>query len=419
MKDPKPDPVIGSFRHLNERSKRWDAKKNSSPVSMSLCRHLIHDQMSRKEARRIFEERKVNLSQVTSGKRPESLFSHKDALYRINGRYYTWHTAAPFLATAALFDGTLSTDQLSRLDARAEHAEIKAAAKLSKQTKSSVKKSSKSSNYVHRISSPLSVLGGEGQVGKFSLSTMRKAVKKFLAKEYRVVDGLSNRESDDQNADSQLEFHPLKKGKRPKLVKFVSEEEREKRAKKSAARKKKALEEARKRKRKAAQKKLKESKEKKEKTEEMKKKRVERELKRRQEMDRMAEKNFVQYADEGDTQDEDGNEGVRNYAEADLGHFGDGEEDYQEDKSTEDEEIIDLDADEDNEEGDDEEIIDLDDSEEEEEEEEEEEIYGDDIYDSSNEDEDEDDGVNVVDLDDEDEDEDEEVGEDGIEVDEL
>ena len=78
-------PVMGMFRHLNERSKQWETKEKASPVSMSLCRHLFHDQMSRKDARRVFHKHKVELSQITSGKRPEAIFTHENALYRING----------------------------------------------------------------------------------------------------------------------------------------------------------------------------------------------------------------------------------------------------------------------------------------------------------------------------------------------
>jgi hypothetical protein len=417
-----PEPVMGMYRHLNERSKRWEAKQNSSPVSMSMCRHLLHDQMSRKEARRVFQKHKVELAQVASGKRPEALFSHAHALYRINGRYYTWDTAAPFLATAALFDGTLSTDQLTRLDARALHDENKAAAKKAKKEEAAAKTAAKKkgNNFVHRVSSPLGGGrggGGGGSGGKFSLPAMREAVKKLLAKGGRTVSGGSRRrdggrrrggtdgarvskgKDDDDNDDEEegeeeeegdeddgkLVFHPLAKGKRPKLVKFVSPEERKQKAKKNAAKAKKRQEEAKKKKMKAARKKRKEEKEKKMKAEESKKDRVKRERKRRMQMDDMAKKHFVQSAE--DDVDEDDVDEKEEEEEEEEGEVVDDEDDEDEDdnetmfdEEQEDEDVIDLD--EDSGDDDEEEVIDLDEDEDEDEDED-----------------DEDDESEVVDLD--------------------
>ncbi len=411
--DSPPAPVMGMYRHLNERSKRWEAKKNSSPVSMSLCRHLLHDQMSRKEARVVFQEHKVELAQITSGKRPEALFSHPHALYRINGRYYTWETAAPFLATAALFDGTLSTDQLTRLDARALHGENKADAKRAKKEEAAAKKAAKKkgNRFVHRVSSPLgggSNGDGQGSGGKFkfSLPTMRGAVKKLLAKNGRrladsgrnensmdIQSGEDEEEERQANDDGKLVFHPLAKGKRPKLVKFVSPAERKRKAKKRAAKAKKRQEEAKKKRLKAARKKRAEENEKSVKAEENKKERVKRERKRRMQMDDMAKKHFVQSAEEGDTDEEEGEDEdtVETVVFSDNDHVDDRSDD-DDDTSYEDEqegeEVINLD------EEDDEEVIDLD----EEDDDEEEEGYEEEEEEGYEEEEEDDDGV-VVDLD--------------------
>ena len=89
------------YRHLNERSKQWESKDHNSKVSMSMCRHLMHDQMDRNEGRRVFEEHRVTLKQLTSLKTPESKFTHHQALFRVQGRYYTWETAGEFFFLSA------------------------------------------------------------------------------------------------------------------------------------------------------------------------------------------------------------------------------------------------------------------------------------------------------------------------------
>ena len=91
-----PKKKFGMYRHLNERSKQWESKDHNSKVSMSMCRHLMHDQMDRNEGRRVFEEHRVTLKQLTSLKTPESKFTHHQALFRVQGRYYTWETAGEF-----------------------------------------------------------------------------------------------------------------------------------------------------------------------------------------------------------------------------------------------------------------------------------------------------------------------------------
>ena len=367
--------VYGSFRHLNARSKQWDAKTNSSPVSMSLCRHLIHDQMDRSEARRVFEENKVELSALSGSKRPESIFSKADALYRINGRYYTWETAAPFLAAMALFDGSLSTDALTRLDTRVMHKETKAAVKLANVSAKAEARRRKESS-VHKIGlAPL-------DNGKFTLPALRKAVKRFVSGELENPDKSTGKgkgrrataaaDDDTDGTAAVTVLLPLKKGLRPKLTKYVSAAERERELMRKVARSAKRKEAEQKKKRKAARKKKQEAVEKKQKAEETTKARVRREQKKRRQMDKMAAKHFVQSSDEAEAEEdkqvnEDDDAGVE-YGDND-GDDGDDDDDDDDDsfedeelEAYEDEEVIDLDDD--DEDG---EVVDLDDLEEEEE----------------------------------------------------
>jgi hypothetical protein len=345
--------IYGKFRHLNEDSKQWESKEKNSKVGMSLCRHLMHNLMDRNAARRTFEKHRVNLKHLTSSKKPESKFTHANALFRIQGRYYTWETAAPFLSTMALFDGSLSTDALSRLDAKSVHKEEKREAAAAKATKEKDKKK-KPSNIHHVGVAPL-------RGGKFNANTLKKVMQDLplILKDDEVM-------------------MELEQGTRPELKKYVSPAERARTKKQKERKKMKKLRQQRERKRKDAEKMKQALDEKKKIAEERKKDRAKKEQAKRAKMDKMAEKHFVQGIEEEEEDDEeDEDEEVLNL-----------DEDTEEDDDNEDEEDVDAEEiviEDDEEEDEDEEVIDLDDE--------------DDEDDVENED--------VVDLDDEDEEEEE------------
>ena len=113
-----------SFRHLNLDAKLWEPNPDKPPrVALSLCRHLITRDVGRLQARRLFEQHRVALSQLNKTKKPEALLRSDKALFKVNGRYCSYATAAPFLAAAALFGNSLGGDVWQRLDAKAAFAE--------------------------------------------------------------------------------------------------------------------------------------------------------------------------------------------------------------------------------------------------------------------------------------------------------
>ena len=329
--------TFGSFRHLNERSKQWESKPKNSKVSMSMCRHLIHDQMERNEARRIFEEHRVSLKHLTKLKTPESKFSHNNALYRIQGRYYTWETAAPFLATMALFDGSLSTDALSRLDAKAVHAEKKAG--VAAAAKASKSKSSKKNHFVHHLGrAPL-------RGGKFNAKTVQKAIEdmSIILKDEGVM-------------------HELNPGMRPTLTKYISPVEKARKKKLKEKNKMKALRKKRQKKRQEEKNKKVKEKAQKEIVEERKKERAKKEQAKRMEMDKMAEKHFVQGVET--EVDEDVDEDVEDDDDDDVVNLDEeeSESDEESDEEEEEEEVVVEEEEEEGEEGDDDDDDDDDDT---------------------------------------------------------
>lgn len=256
--------VNGKFRHLNDDSKTWDAKSAPAKVAMSLCRPHVHSGMKRGEARKIFEKHRVDLARVQASKRPEAIFASPRALYRINGRYYTWKSAAPFFATTALFGGTLASDVMSRMDARVAHAEDASANKT---------KPAPPPRF-HRY------LEFDGD---FNLRSMRNQIRKLVA--------------------NKLPLKMIESTKRPKLIKYVSPEEKARKAKQEAEKKAKRQKKQRAKKMRKLRKKRAEAKVKKEKLEAAEKKRVERERKRRSEMEAKAQQSFVAAADDEDAEE--------------------------------------------------------------------------------------------------------------------
>ena len=348
---------FGKFRHLNERSKQWESKEKNSKVSMSLCRHLMHDKMDRNEARRIFEDNKVALKTLHSLKKPESKFTNDKALFRIQGRYYTWETAAPFLATMALFDGSLSTDSLSRLDAKTIHKEEKRAAAVQKMIKDEQKQNRKNgkdgggNGNVHQIG--IAPLRGN----KFNLNTMKKVIEdmKLIMKDDEVMVDIDA-------------------GKRPQLIKYISPAEKARIKKKKEAKKMKKIRQQREKKRKEAAKKKSQLNEKKMAMEERKKDRAKKEQAKRAKMDKMAARDFVQGVEgnENDDIDEEEEE-EEEVITVELNEEEDEEEEIvieeEEDDDDDADEVVDLDDLEDEEE--DEDVIDLDEDEDEDDEREE------------------------------------------------
>ena len=127
-----------TFRHLNLDAKLWEPNANKAPrVALSLCRHLITRDTGRLQARRLFEKHRVELSQLNKTKKPEALLRSDKALFKINGRYCSYATAAPFLASAALFGNSLGGDVWARLDAKAAFAE-RAAARAAREKRGTV-----------------------------------------------------------------------------------------------------------------------------------------------------------------------------------------------------------------------------------------------------------------------------------------
>ena len=336
---------FGQFRHLNERSKQWDSKTKNSKVSMSMCRHLMHDQMERNEGRRIFEEHRISLKHLTKLKTPESKFTHKNALFRIQGRYYTWETAAPFLATMALFDGSLSTDALSRLDAKSMHMEKRKKAEAAAADASQKASGPQKSNNVHHVG--VAPLRG----GKFNAKTVQKALEDMST--ILKDDGV---------------MHELKLGTRPKLSKYVSPLEKARKKKLKEKNKMKALRKKRQKKKQEETSKKKKMDTKKEILEERKKERARKEQAKRMEMDKMAKKHFVQGVEEEEEDTEDSDTAEQEDAveeDEDVINVDDDDSDSAEELENNDnneEEVVNLDEVDD----DDEDVINLDDDEEEE-----------------------------------------------------
>ena len=106
----------GQYRHLNAQ-----IQEGPSAISMSLCRHLIHANTSKEEARKIFKANKIDFNSFK--KKPLSLLRNKDILYRINKKYYTWKTAAPYMAAEAMFKNGLPSSVMSKIDVETEREE--------------------------------------------------------------------------------------------------------------------------------------------------------------------------------------------------------------------------------------------------------------------------------------------------------
>merc|ERR1711991_600722 len=99
----------GRFRHLNKK-----IKEGTPAMSMSLCRQLIHTNTTKEEARKIFKAHRINFK--TFKEKPVSLLRHENGLYRINKKYYTWKTAASYIASQMLFNQALPSSIMEKID---------------------------------------------------------------------------------------------------------------------------------------------------------------------------------------------------------------------------------------------------------------------------------------------------------------
>eukprot|EP00949_MAST-11_sp_MAST-11-sp1_P002461 g2461.t1 len=347
----KAQPAKAGYRHLNAASKIWEAKPGSKPkVALSLCKHLMMTDTTRAEARKIFEKHKVSFSEITAVKKPETVLRDPRALYRINGRYYAWPVARPFLSSMALFEGAISGDVLERLDKKLANREKREEAKAA--------------------AARPAVSRAQPFVGEFS----EEALGGHLSK----LNPFSKSSAKARKAMARLE-------KRPRLRKFVSEAEKRQRAKSRRDKLEKRKREREQRKKKLEKLRRRRGRRTKVSEEERKKEQLARERARREEMDREGADIVTAVDPDEDSSDEHGsddsvrmNGGDRDGNDSDEEMLDDGDVDMEaEEEEAEEEEnsYLDEDAgdedddedeDDDDEEGEeneneDEEVLDLDD----------------------------------------------------------
>eukprot|EP00944_MAST-04C_sp_MAST-4C-sp1_P005614 g5614.t1 len=261
----------GQYRHLNAQ-----IQEGTSGISMSHCRHLIYSNTSKEEARKIFKANKIDFKNFKE--KPLSLLRNKDILYRINKKYYTWKTAAPYMAAEAMFRNGLPSSVMSKIDKDTEREEKirrkKAGTDVPVISAKMYHKSANMQTKQYFTESRLSkLIKNMAKDREFIMSSSPPVVTKFLSAAEKTKLEESKKRQKMQNLQ--------KKRKRQKAA-----EKRSEKVKKRAERKMN-----RKRRGKGINK------------EELKKERARREHERREEMDREMEQFGVQAAPEEDEEE--------------------------------------------------------------------------------------------------------------------
>ena len=320
----------GRFRHLNKK-----IKEGTSAMSMSLCRHLIHSNTTKEEARKIFKAHRINFK--TFKEKPVSLLRHENVLYRINKKYYTWKTAASYIASEMLFKQALPSSLMEKIDNHtAKDDKLKRKkARTDVQVVSAKKYDPKNNNKKKRKERYFS----ESGLDKFIQSIPK-------SKEFKMAETPPNIKKFLSIAEK-TEMEEAKK--RKKMQNLQKRRKREKAAKKRSERVKKRSERKMKRKNRRGGANSKE---------ELQKEQSRRERERREEMDREMEQFGATAVDDDDDDDDtyDDNDNDNNdddtYDDNDDDHISydvdsDGEttmygDDYDDDSNEDDDEVVDL-----------------------------------------------------------------------------
>mmetsp|Transcript_16044 Transcript_16044/g.34744 ORF Transcript_16044/g.34744 Transcript_16044/m.34744 type:complete len:967 (+) Transcript_16044:83-2983(+) len=110
----------------HEEEEDDDDEHEEGLLAMSVCRHLLREDMEESEVQAIFEEHRVNYSHFATDP-IGMLFHNPNVLFRVQDRLVEWKVAAPTIVAMAAFDAPLDIDRVERAveqRAKEQHAQL-------------------------------------------------------------------------------------------------------------------------------------------------------------------------------------------------------------------------------------------------------------------------------------------------------